>query len=399
MALLERARRDNVELPFMFDSIQIALEILEYVENRYENEIANAWDFATAAEACIALKKYDEASKWISGYSRMPYCDAFELSSTHRQMVEVWELDLDSEGGKSVLPILRAELAMRVGATLNLDVKEVQKHQETEKEISNQYDSIKTKEKSTPGNAILEKVFGDDSFKTFQWFNSGLLRCYSVARIGIESSKGHGTGFLISANQLIQEYGDELFLITNSHVVSAHQDHHSLRPDEIVVVFEALNPRDEFRDLEIVWSSPSNELDACILRFSNQDQIRLKNLAKDLQLYVPSKRLPTVTSCPSQRIYVIGHPNGGILQISLQDNLLLDHDGISKVHYRTPTAGGSSGSPVFNQQWGLIALHHAGSKEMPRLNGNPGIYEANEGIWIQAIIQKINEDLKKHPLF
>jgi hypothetical protein len=188
--------------------------------------------------------------------------------------------------------------------------------------------------------------------------------------------------------------GDELFLVTNSHVVSQKQDNQSLRPDEIVVVFEAMDPNIEFRNLEIIWCSPSYELDTCILRFSKEDQLKLKDLGKDLQFYVPNKRLPTVNSSPPQKIYVIGHPNGGTLQISFQDNMLLDHDKISKIHYRTPTEGGSSGSPVFNQQWDLIALHHAGSTAMPRLNGFLGTYEANEGIWIQAIANKMTEELK-----
>jgi V8-like Glu-specific endopeptidase len=390
---LKRAIRDSVELPFNLDSDQIAAEILGYVQNSYENQEADAWAFATAAEACLALKKYDEALKWISGYSRMPYCDAFELASTHRQLVEVWELDLDSEGGKRVLPILRAELAKRVGATLNLDIKEIQKYQETEKDINSKYDSIKSEGKSTPENPVLEKVFGEDSFKTFQWFNTGISMCFSVARIGVELAKGHGTGFLIKGSHLLEKWGEELYLVTNSHVVSLHQDHQSLRPEEIVVIFEAMNPNVEFRNFEVIWSSPSNELDTCILRFSKEDQIRLNRLSEKLQLYEPNVRLPAINSSPPQKIYVIGHPNGGTLQISFQDNILIDHDEISKIHYRTPTEGGSSGSPVFNQQWGLIGLHHAGSTAMPRLKGNPGIYEANEGIWFQAIIKKIKDDL------
>jgi V8-like Glu-specific endopeptidase len=90
----------------------------------------------------------------------------------------------------------------------------------------------------------------------------------------------------------------------------------------------------------------------------------------------------------SARVYVIGHPRGGTLSISLQDNLLLDHES-PRIHYRTPTEGGSSGGPVFNRQWDLIGLHHAGSAKMQMLNKKQGTYAANEGISIQAIIQAI----------
>jgi V8-like Glu-specific endopeptidase len=64
-----------------------------------------------------------------------------------------------------------------------------------------------------------------------------------------------------------------------------------------------------------------------------------------------------------------------------------------KLHYRAPTEPGSSGSPVFNQDWELVALHHAGSKELRSLSGE-GVREANEGIWMSAIIQAMREDLK-----
>jgi hypothetical protein len=33
----------------------------------------------------------------------------------------------------------------------------------------------------------------------------------------------------------------------------------------------------------------------------------------------------------------------------------------------------------------LVALHHAGSLELPRLNGKLGVYPANEGIRIDVI--------------
>jgi len=37
-----------------------------------------------------------------------------------------------------------------------------------------------------------------------------------------------------------------------------------------------------------------------------------------------------------------------------------------RVHYTSPTEGGSSGSPAFDSFWQVIALHHAGG-QMSRL--------------------------------
>ena len=79
-----------------------------------------------------------------------------------------------------------------------------------------------------------------------------------------------------------------------------------------------------------------------------------------------------------------------LCQFSLQDNLLLGHDD-RVVHYRSPTEPGSSGSPVFDHHWNLIALHHSGSFALPRLSNAGGTYPANEGIAIGAICNRLRE--------
>ena len=101
---------------------------------------------------------------------------------------------------------------------------------------------------------------------------------------------------------------------------------------------------------------------------------------------------------PPPRVYVVGHPGGKELSFSFQDNELLGHEGnpngkprlsgVCRVHYRAPTEPGSSGSAVFDESlWEVIALHHAGSSfGVPRLNGEPGTYAANEGIAIESIV-------------
>jgi V8-like Glu-specific endopeptidase len=61
---------------------------------------------------------------------------------------------------------------------------------------------------------------------------------------------------------------------------------------------------------------------------------------------------------------------------------------MSKIHYTAPTEGGSSGSPVFNQAWQLVAVHHAGESKMRRLDDPTQTYKANEGITLSAIRQE-----------
>ena len=56
---------------------------------------------------------------------------------------------------------------------------------------------------------------------------------------------------------------------------------------------------------------------------------------------------------------VIGHPNGRLKEIAIRNNLLqliLD----DFLHYSTDTEPGNSGSPLFNDQWEIVGLHHAG---------------------------------------
>jgi V8-like Glu-specific endopeptidase len=61
------------------------------------------------------------------------------------------------------------------------------------------------------------------------------------------------------------------------------------------------------------------------------------------------------------------------------------------MHYRTPTMGGSSGSPVFvDNRWTAVGLHHSGSATMQKLNGRRGTYRANEGIALGCISKALS---------
>jgi hypothetical protein len=395
VALINRAKIDGVDVSGYPDHHSLAEAILLVIEEKRLEQQAFYWDFATASEACIALNRPGDALEWLSGYARMPECDAFELGSTLRQFEEIWQLGMNKEIGNLLLPILRAELLQKEGGAVIIDGEALMQQKKNESSATEGYKKL-IKDTSIPdeNGKRLEKVFGDDSFKTYKWYMKGADRCAAVARIGIDSAKGFGTGFLMRGRGLCDALGEELILVTNAHVISGDPQEKAIHPNEALIIFEALDRDAEFRLSEIIWSSSSSDLDAAICRFSKEDQAKLEKLTeeKKVKLFPAFEHLPIVDEPPSQRIYLIGHPNGGTLQLSFQDNVLLDIE-IPFIHYRTPTEGGSSGSPVFNQQWDLIGLHHAGDEKMPRLNGKQGLYEANEGIWIQSVRQKMCQQI------
>ena len=86
---------------------------------------------------------------------------------------------------------------------------------------------------------------------------------------------------------------------------------------------------------------------------------------------------------------IIQHPLRQPKQIVVRENTLVARDETLKVlHYLADTEHGSSGSPVFNNQWEAIALHHWGGPhlEIRGIDGRPLRRDINEGIRISAIV-------------
>lgn len=374
VACTARARRDGVDDDTVADPQAVARQVLARIRARGDD--ADAWELATALEACVALDDEDAALGRAVRYTGHPGTDAFELASTLRQLEEVWCLDGTRGMGKAILPLLRGALLQRETGAIEVTPRDVR---EAVREATDEPDRRR----------FLQQVFGADAYASYENYQLGAARARIVARIGREAGgRGEGTGFLVRGADLSDRFRDAPWLLlTNAHVVStdaAHGARHTppLHPDEAVVTFQAL-PLDEqnrvrsYRVTEVLAVSGPAELDYAVLRLD-----RPVEGIGDTDVCQAAKRLPVNNQrC---RVYIIGHPGGGSLSYSMQDNLLLDYE-VPRIHYRTPTEGGSSGSPIFNAQWQIIGLHHAGSREMPQLRGQGGTYEANEGIWIQSI--------------
>lgn len=369
IALIRRADEDGIELSGIAGlrllAQSIATEILARVEVLRIDRKAQQWDFATAVEACVALGYDDDALKWLGLYLGDYTTDAFELASTHRQLVEVWRLTTKSPPGDRILPTLKSALLKAAGGSVDIPTSEVDRAMLA---------TIETE-------SGLEKIFGETGLKTFKWFRRGMERAYSVARVRkAADGRAFGTGFLLRGRDLNEKLGDEVFFLTNAHVVSDAGERGALKVTDILLNFElAGKGGDDVRPAGVLWWSPSHELDATLLRMRHEA--------------VSLAPVPIAADHPSadgkERAYIIGHPRGRDLEISLQDNIILDADD-RFVHYRSPTEPGSSGSPVFNEDWYCIGLHHAGKQTMPRLHGE-GTYPANEGIWISAIRRELEK--------
>jgi V8-like Glu-specific endopeptidase len=357
VSLLARAGRDGIQLPSGSPrAAALADDILRTVDSA---PVRDTWTEVTACEAAIALGRYDEAVERGEAFiGTTP--EGFEVAAFLRQLQKVWQLDTTTSLGNDLLPVLRSALLAVDGGQVTVASSDLRA----------------TRLADELGGGRLEAILGADRYLSLSWYRTGLKRCRAVARIQTADEQAVGTGFLVAGPDLHPDL-PPIVAVTNGHVVPEDLD-----PGDAHVVFHGLDDdqgrQGRFRVARQWWYQPSSDrgLDTTILELDGYPQDVVPTpLAKGL----PPRPLS------HRRAYVIGHPGGSAQpQFSLQDNILLDYDH-RVLHYRSPTEGGSSGSPVSDDEWRLIGLHHAGGTRMPQLNKAGGTYAANEGITVDAI--------------
>jgi len=355
VALLHRGRADRYPIHHAPDPDVLAREIQERL--RHTDRSSEPFELATKVEVLIALGDFAGAQAAAVDYSNHPDADAFEVSSTLRQFEEVWRLTDADPPGSTILPLLRAARLRGENGSARV----------TPQGVGPELSKVKK------ARAELERVLGTDNTVTLKWYETGLQRARSVARVERLNGKGHGTGWLVKASDFFPERTG-LLLLTNAHVVNPEGSGDGLVPEQAQANFQSAGTVVSFKP-GVVWTSPPDQCDATFLEFDGapppSDPMPLSS--RKMRLTVPPPRL-----------YIIGHPGGRDLELSLHDNKLL---GCSDqlLHYRTPTEGGSSGSPVFDEAgWQVVGLHHAGGT-FERLDGGAPPYEANEGISMRSI--------------
>jgi len=95
----------------------------------------------------------------------------------------------------------------------------------------------------------------------------------------------------------------------------------------------------------------------------------------------------TIAYAPGQRLNVIQHPRGRRKEVALQSNTVTNIF-TNHVRYSTDTEPGSSGSPVLNNSWDLVALHHAAGSQ-----DGTGDWLDNQGVRVDKIVADLRSQL------
>jgi endonuclease G len=195
-----------------------------------------------------------------------------------------------------------------------------------------------------------ERVLGTNDLMSIGFFEKGLATSHAVARIQIKTAQGnlagYGTGFLVSPR----------LLLTNNHVFeSAEAAAASLAEFNYQVSLDGRFKTSRvfpFAPEDFFLTDPALDYTLVALRpdpgLAGFGWLRLIEESGKLMV--------------GEWVNIIQHPNGEPKQLAIRENRVVD-ELEQFLHYVTDTAPGSSGSPVFNDQWEVVALHHSGVPE------------------------------------
>ena len=183
-----------------------------------------------------------------------------------------------------------------------------------------------------------------------------------------------GTGFLVAPD----------VLLTNHHVLP---DRRVASAALILANYEA-EPPDGTPGVALIEATPDPSR-----LFVTQDELDFTFCGVSGLEALGSIPLRPATAAlrPPDVVNIIQHPRGRPKEVAIRDNQLVRGD-LVVLHYACDTEPGSSGSPVFDHAWRLVAIHHASSEADSRSGGrrqasivDPGIRFLNEGIRLSAI--------------
>jgi endonuclease G len=305
--------------------------------------------------------------------------------------------------------IISEELIAQSESRLTFDPEKLSEQLNDQRPIVNEApDRIRTRlaVAEQQGPDALERIIGLNDLMGINYLERGTDAARAIGRIHKrDASSGdlldYATGFLISPH----------LLLTNNHVFGSREE--ALRSQ-----IEFNYQRDKNGNLlgtEIYSLLPdkffftSKQLDFAIVAVEDIARASKKPLVSFGWLTL-NPQVGKVS--PGEWLTIIQHPSGDDKQIGLRENKLLKIQS-DTVWYTTDTTPGSSGSPVFNDVWQVIALHHSGvparDDDGNYLTIDGQIWKgpaedskikwiANEGIRVSRIVETVQAAYGSHEL-
>jgi endonuclease G, mitochondrial len=198
--------------------------------------------------------------------------------------------------------------------------------------------------------------------KQIWYLEQALIAARAVGRVVIDGGVDYATCFLVAPS----------LILTNHHVFATGA--------ETQQAYVEFNHRELYNG-ELSEAS----------RYQFDPQVFVTDPALDFSLvglqepagipYLPLRHGQKVAR--NSHIAIVQHPDGQPLQVAMRDNSLV-FDDADRIEYLTNTDYGSSGSPVFNDNWRVIALHSQRVRD-PRQAAT--VWYRNRGIKIEAILR------------
>jgi V8-like Glu-specific endopeptidase len=216
------------------------------------------------------------------------------------------------------------------------------------------------------GRGVLEQITGARSaLVPVSFLAVGVARARAVAKVQLANGAA-GSGFLVRDG----------LLLTNHHVLPD-----AASAASAVALFNYQETADGLAEpMESYHLDP-----AAFFATSEADDWSAVRVAGDAAARWGTLELKRAAVCRDDRVNIVQHPGGGPTQISFFSNLVV-YVGGGRVQYLTDTLPGSSGSPVLDRDWNVVALHHSGGWLTEPGSDPKNTFYRNEGILIDNVI-------------
>jgi V8-like Glu-specific endopeptidase len=215
--------------------------------------------------------------------------------------------------------------------------------------------------------AVQEKIIGENTLRDVRLLELALEASRAVVRI--VTAGGLGSGFLVGSG----------LIMTNHHVIGS-------RTAALPCAFQFNYQLDkEFKPLPILAARAKP--DGLFYTNSDLDVTVVETL--DVPPGATPLTLARLRPEKDDRVNIIQHPGGHYKKISMQNNFVAFADGRT-IQYLTSTEPGSSGSPVFNNDFLVIGIHHSGGMLVEP--GSNQSYLRNAGSSMIAVLDDLRDN-------